>query len=101
MRLATGDFIRRFLIHVLPDGFHRIRHYGLFASAARKRNVETIRRLLGAEPPVQTETSDTDPTPPLTLREPCPDCGGPMRIIETFRRGERPLTRAPPRKAAA
>ena len=101
MRLATGEFIRRFLIHVLPDGFHRIRHYGLFASAARKRNIETIRRLLGAKQPHATETPATGPVPPLTLREPCPDCGGAMRIIETFRRGERPVTRAPPRKAAA
>ena len=101
MRLSTGEFIRRFLIHVLPDGFHRIRHYGLLASAGRRRNVETIRRLLGAEPPAQTETTSTDADPPLTLREPCPDCGGPMRIVETFRRGERPMSRAPPRKAAA
>ena len=101
MRVATGEFIRRFLIHVLPDGFHRIRHYGLLASAARKRNVETVRRLLGARPPAQAEAADTDTTPTLLLKEPCPDCGGPMRIIETFRRGERPLTRAPPRKAAA
>ena len=101
MRLATREFIRRFLIHVLPDGFHRIRHYGLLASAGRKRNVETIRKLLGAAPPASTEATDTDPAPHLTLREPCPDCGGAMRIIETFRRGERPLTRAPPRKAAA
>ena len=101
MRLATNEFIRRFLIHVLPDGFHRIRHYGLLASAARKRNVETIRQLLGAAPPTATEVTDTEPAPPLTLREPCPDCGGTMRIVETFRRGERPLTRAPPRKAAA
>jgi hypothetical protein len=101
MRVATGEFIRRFLIHVLPDGFHRIRHYGLLASAARKRNVETVRLLLGARPPAQAEAADTDTAPPLPLKEPCPDCGGPMRIIETFRRGERPLTRAPPRKAAA
>ncbi len=101
MRLATGEFIRRFLIHVLPAGFHRIRHYGLLASAARKRNVETIRQLLGAAPTEHTEARETDPVPPLTLKEPCPDCGGPMRIIETFRRSERPLTRAPPRKTAA
>jgi predicted Zn-ribbon and HTH transcriptional regulator len=101
MRLATGEFIRRILIHVLPLGFHRIRHYGLLASAGRKRNVETIRGLLGAERLVAADAADTDPSPPLTLKEPCPDCGGPMRIIETFRRGERPLTRAPPRKAAS
>jgi hypothetical protein len=101
MRLATGEFIRRFLIHVLPDGFHRIRHYGLLASGTRKHNVEAIRRLLGTELPAATEATNVDPAPPLTLREPCPDCGGAMRIVETFRRGERPLTRAPPRKAAA
>ena len=103
MRLSTDEFIRRFLIHVLPDGFHRIRHHGLLASTSRKRNIETIRGLLGAERLVAAEAAeaaDTDPAPPLTLREPCPDCGGAMRIIETFRRGERPLTRAPPRKSA-
>jgi len=100
MRLSTDEFIRRFLTHVLPDGFHRIRHYGLLASAGRKANIAKIRALLGAE----TVKQDDPPTAeviPLTLREPCPDCGGPMRIIEIFRRGERPLTRAPPRKDAA
>jgi hypothetical protein len=101
MQLATSEFIRRFLMHVLPDGFHRIRHYGLLASGNRKRNIETIRQLLGAVSPARSEPTDADPVPPLTLREPCPDCGGAMRIVETFRRRERPLTRAPPRKAAA
>ncbi len=101
MRLATGEFIRRFLIHVLPSGFHRIRHYGLLASGACKRNVEAIRRLLGAEAPAAAKATTADQAPPLTLREPCPECGGAMRIVETFRRGERPVTRAPPRKAAA
>ena len=52
MRLATDEFIRRFLIHVLPDGFHRIRHYGLLASAAqRKANIAKIRAWLGADRP--------------------------------------------------
>jgi len=100
MRLSTDEFIRRFLIHVLPDRFHRIRHYGLLASAGRKANIAKIRMLLGAE----TTKQDDPPAAeiiPLKLREPCPDCGGPMCIIETFRRGERPLTRAPPRKDAA
>ena len=101
MRLSTDEFIRRFLIHVLPDGFHGIRHYGLLASGACKRNVEAIRRLLGAEAPAVAEATTTDQAPSLTLREPCPECGGAMRIVETFRRGERPVTRAPPRKAAA
>ncbi len=99
-RLATDKFIRRFLIHVLPDRFHRIRHYGFLASAQRKANIAKARTLLGAQtakqddPPVAEVTS-------LTLQEPCPCCGGAMRIIETFRRGQKPQSRAPPRKAAA
>ena len=102
MRLATPEFIRRFLIHVLPDGFHRIRHYGLLASAVRKATITKIRALLCvqrpelvAAPKPQTEIA------PLTLREPCPCCGGPMRIIEIFRRGQKPMSRAPPREQAA
>ena len=100
MRLRTDEFIRRFLIHVPPDGFHRIRHYGLLAGANRKTNIEKIRVMLGAE---QTKQKDPpiDDIIPLTLREPCPDCGGPMRIIEIFRRGQKPTTRAPPRSQAA
>ena len=98
MRLATGEFIRRFLIHVLPDGFHRIRHYGLLASAHRKANIARIRTLLGvqpAEPVIETKIG------PLTLREPCPCCGAAMRIIEIFRCGQIPRSRAPPREQAA
>ena len=100
MRLSTSEFIRRFLIHVLPDGFHRIRHYGLLSSSVRRNNIAKVRTLLG----VQTAKQDDMPTAdviPLTLREPCPDCGGPMRIIEAFRRGQKPQSRAPPRKQAA
>jgi len=100
MHLAADEFIRRFLIHVLPDGFHRIRHYGLLASGSRKANIARIRALLGAEPAKQEDPPSAEIIP-LTLREPCPDCGGQMRIIETFRRGQRPSTRAPPRKDAA
>lgn len=100
MRLTTDEFIRRFLVHVLPDGFHRIRHYGLLASATRKASIAKIRSLVGEAQP--------EPAPqvaaeiiPLALREPCPCCGGPMRIIETFRRGQKPQSRAPPREQAA
>jgi hypothetical protein len=100
MRLATGEFIRRFLIHVLPDGFHRIRHYGLLASAGHKTNIAKIRALLGAEKVKLDQPSNAEIIP-LTLAEPCPDCGGPMRIIETFKRGQKPRTRAPPRQEAA
>jgi hypothetical protein len=100
MRLATNEFIRRFLIHVLPDRFHRIRHYGLLASATRKVNIANIRTLLGAEQ-TKREHPETAEVIPLTLREPCPDCGAEMHIIETFRRGQKPRSRAPPRAQAA
>lgn len=100
MRLDTHEFIRRYLIHVLPDGFHRIRHYGLLASAARKTNIAKIRTLLGAQAGTQEDTPSAEIVP-LTLREPCPECGGPMRIIETFRHGEAPRSRAPPQRQAA
>nr|WP_244148489.1 IS91 family transposase [Sulfitobacter litoralis] len=102
MRLATPEFIRRFLIHVLPDGFHRIRHYGLLASGVRKGNIRKIRALLCVQRPEQIAASGPEAEIiPLTLREPCPCCGGPMRIIEIFRRGQKPMSRAPPREQAA
>ena len=102
MRLATPEFIRRFLIHVLPDGFHRIRHYGLLASSARKANMTKIRALLSVQQPDRVAAPEPQTEiVPLTLREPCPCCGGPMRIIEIFRRGQKPMSRAPPREQAA
>jgi hypothetical protein len=100
MRLATPEFIRRFLIHVLPEGFHRIRHYGLLASSTRKANITKIRALLCVQQPEQAAAPGPKAAP-LTLREPCPCCGGPMRIIEIFRRGQKPMSRAPPREQAA
>jgi hypothetical protein len=100
MRLATDEFIRRFLIHVLPDGFHRIRHYGLLASASRKANIAKIRTLLGMPQPASAPELAAEAAP-LTLREPCPCCGAPMRIIEIFRRGQTPRSRAPPWEQAA
>ena len=95
MTLATDEFIRRFLIHVLPTSFHRIRHYGLFANGGRAENLATVRELL-ALPQQQDEEQDTGANPgePPMLAHPCPCCGGPMIIIETFERGARP--RAPP-----
>jgi len=101
MRLATPEFIRRFLIHVLPDNFHRIRHYGLLASSARKANIRKARALLCVQQPEQVAVPEPQAEAPLTLREPCPCCGGPMRIIEIFRRGQKPMSRAPPREQAA
>jgi len=89
MTLATDEFIRRFLLHVLPRGFHRIRHYGLLAGSARKDNLAQARRLLAAAPP-----SDDEPDEVVEVRPPCPCCGGRMIVIETFARWRQP--RAPP-----
>ncbi len=89
MTLPTHEFIRRFLLHVLPDGFHRIRHYGLFASASRADNIARARELLAAPAPqAQADDPDAlDADEPRTLSQPCPCCGGRMIVIETFERG--------------
>jgi hypothetical protein len=94
MTLATSEFIRRFLIHVLPGGFHRIRHYGLFASGAHTDNIARARELLAVPPPSRQPNQDTtDDSEPNTLSHPCPCCGGRMIVIETFRRGSAPRYR--------
>jgi hypothetical protein len=96
MTLAIDEFIRRFLIHVLPDGFHRIRHYGLFANGGRTANFARARQLLNA-PAAHVELGDagaTGDTKPQALSHPCPCCGGRMIIIETFERAAQ--ARAPP-----
>src|ERR1019366_9331544 len=90
MTLAADEFIRRFLLHVLPKGFHRFRHSGLLASESRKANVARVRALL-AVPPAAEPVEPVEPTDP---RPPCPCCGGRMIIIETFQRWMQP--RAPP-----
>ena len=89
MRLAKGEFIRRFLIHVLPTGFHRIRHYGLFASGVRAQNIARARELLGAATPREQDKrpEDGDQPEPRVLAHPCPRCGGRMIVIETFEGG--------------
>jgi hypothetical protein len=86
MTLDPGEFIRRFLLHVLPKGFHRIRHYGLLASAGRKANIARARELLAApQPKVQCrETGKAEAAAPTDRRPPCPCCGGRMIIIDTF-----------------
>ena len=71
------------------------------ASAKRKTNIAKIRTLLGSKPVEDTKDATADVVHPLTLKEPCPECSGQMRIIETFKRGQRPTTRAPPNKVAA
>ncbi len=96
MTLTPGEFIRRFLLHVLPKGFHRIRHYGLLASATRKANIARARKLLAAPEPVAApdDIDSADVTTPDDHRPPCPCCGGRMIIVETFERGSGP--RDPP-----
>ena len=89
MTLAPGEFLRRFLIHVLPGGFHRIRHYGLFANAARAANLAKARALLQAPPAPVPETS-AEPEPPGKTTDPCPCCGGRMLLVEIFERGAAP-----------
>ncbi len=96
MTLAAHEFIRRFLLHVLPQGFHRIRHYGLFANGGRAENLDRARRLLRVPTP-RREPDDVNADEPPMLSYPCPSCGGPMIVIETFEPGHAP--RAPPRKA--
>jgi putative transposase/transposase-like zinc-binding protein len=90
MTLATHEFIRRFLMHVLPKGLHRIRHYGLFASSSRADNIARARELL-AVPKPQAQPPDGNEPPPLV--HPCPCCGGRMITIETFERGSTPRHR--------
>jgi len=98
MTLTPHEFIRRFLVHVLPKRFHRIRHYGLLASADRAADIARARELLAVPTtPRQPETPETaaaDET--CMLPRPCPCCGGRMVIIETFARGCEPKHRPKP-----
>jgi hypothetical protein len=101
MTLEAGEFIRRFLLHVLPKGFHRIRHYGLLASATRKTSIARARALLAVPQPVPacSTTEDANIAASADWRPPCPCCGGRMIIVETFERGGE--ARAPPRTELA
>jgi hypothetical protein len=98
LTLASDEFIRRFLLHVLPLGFHRIRHYGLFANGGRAENLLQARRLLNVviheQPTDAAESADISQKSPYT----CPACGGSMIVIEALTQG--PWARAPPRIAA-
>ena len=100
MTLSADEFIRRFLLHVLPKGFHRIRHYGLLASARCRANIARARQLMAApmaevDSPAMHDTADRDTT--TDHRPPCPRCGGRMIIVEVFARGAAP--RGPPSAA--
>tara|TARA_R110002095_G_scaffold9807_2_gene15032 strand:- start:418 stop:1605 length:1188 start_codon:yes stop_codon:yes gene_type:complete len=98
LTLASDEFIRRFLLHVLPLGFHRIRHYGLFANGGRAENLLQARRLLNVvineQPADAAESAEISQKSPYT----CPSCGGSMIVIEALAQG--PWARAPPRIAA-
>jgi hypothetical protein len=95
MTLAAHEFIRRFLMHVLPPGFHRIRHYGLFANGGRVRNIARARELLGADAPEVEPAKDEDDDAAV-FPQPCPSCGGRMIVIETFAPGDQPGHRSGP-----
>jgi hypothetical protein len=99
MTLPPAEFIRRFLIHVLPNGFHRIRHYGLLASGAKTETIARARELIATMTPVQTAHQPQAPESAAATDKPtqaCPCCGGRMSIIETFKRGATPRYRPPP-----
>jgi len=98
MTLAPPEFIRRFLIHVLPGGFHRIRHYGLLANTARAANLAKARALLGAPTPSPAPDITPETDAPAKSAIACPCCGGRMIIFEVFERGATPRT-APPTQA--
>ena len=99
MHLHPYEFIRRFLLHVLPKGFHRIRHYGLFASTNRAQSIATARALLNVAPPAAADPQqqpDVEADTPRVLPCPCPRCGARMIVIEVFARGCEPRWRPTP-----
>src|SRR5467141_1316450 len=98
MTLATHEFIRRFLMHVLPAGFHRIRYYGLLASGKRADNIARARELLTLSilPVDAIKAANTNADQPQTPEHRCPCCGGRMIIIERFERGSTPRYQSSP-----
>jgi Putative transposase len=84
------------LMHVLPKGFHRIRHYGLFANANRAEDIATARALLNVVPPAADPQPDIAADTPRVLACPCPRCGARMIVIEVFARGCEPRWRPMP-----
>jgi hypothetical protein len=86
MRIEIAEFIRRFLLHILPSGFHRIRHYGLFANGHRAEKLALCRTLLDVGPTPTDRNNDDDIEPGVANHEPppCPCCGGRMKVFESF-----------------
>ena len=95
MTLAADELIRRFLMHVLPKGFHRVRHYGFLANGGRADNLAKTRAASNAPRPAASpdDAKCADAAEPAVLSRPCPCCGGRMLIIETFARGRHPKYR--------
>ena len=96
MTLSPHEFIRRFLSHVLPKGFHRIRHYGLFANSNRAANIARARELLNLSASTKDNADNVNPDETPILNFPCPSCGGRMIIIEVFTAGMQPKHRTAP-----
>jgi hypothetical protein len=98
MMLHPHEFIRRFLLHVLPQGFHRIRYYGFLTSRSRANNIARIRELLAVPliPIDAIKAIGAKPEQPKTPEHPCPCCGSRMIIIETFLRSQQPKQRPTP-----
>ena len=92
MTLKTDEFMRRFLLHVLPSGFHRLRHYGLIANSGRRENLARARELLNVAPvePKEIDVSNEAVTPTFVCRE----CGAAMIVTGILARASN--IRAPP-----
>jgi len=105
MTLSTNEFIRRFLLHVLPKGQHRIRHYGFFGNGNRAANIARIRDLLGTKTPLRdydgNPSANDNDQPPRVLALPCPCCGGRLIIKRTFAPAQHPRAPPKPQRAAA
>ena len=100
MTLGADEFMRRFLLHVLPNGFHRIRHYGLLANAGRREALAKARELLHAIPDLDAECPSEDAA--AGIAQPtfvCPDCGAAMIVVEILMRGQ-PIRAPPPLRGA-
>jgi hypothetical protein len=95
MTLDAGEFLRRFLLHVLPDGFYRIRHYGLFANGHRADKLALCRKLLNVAANAEASAAAGGVDASVANPPPCPCCGDRMRIVETFERGMTPRSDAP------
>mgnify|MGYP003649126134 CR=1 FL=1 len=98
LMLEAGEFIRRFLLHVLPSGFHRIRHYGFLTGPDRKARIERIRGLLGAPATPQPSADEPEVSQPPDIRRPCPCCGGRMSVVGIVLRWRQP--RGPPPRSS-